>query len=138
MAVRTPQQLKDEFAAGKYLTASKFEDLIDSVGGSVVRTHIVTTGNTFDLTNAQNPYYNLPIGSLLVIVNDINSGNNQDLLVTIGTVSEQGSEDQPVTLIINSGSSITLVKVNSNSENRSLIWTTADSATNLQQWEYIQ
>lgn len=138
MAVRTPQQLKDEFAAGKYLTASKFEDLIDSVGGSVVRTHIVTTGNTFDLTNAQNPYYNLPIGSLLVIVNDINSGNNQDLLVTIGTISEQGSEDQPVTLIINSGSSITLVKVNSNSGNRSLIWTTADSATNLQQWEYIQ
>jgi hypothetical protein len=67
MAVRTVQQLKDEFAAGNYLTAAKFEDLIDSVFSGLTPACVeVDVDTTLDETN-------YAIGQIIVVTN-----NNQE------------------------------------------------------------
>ena len=136
MAVKTTQQLKEEFAAGSLITAAKLENLIDSV--PVVRTHIETTNNTLDLTNPQNEYYNFPVGSVLLIVNELNNvepTENNNLTVIIGQNPVRTGEDSdPITLVINQGSSASLVKVVVGSSNN-LIWSpTVSSAI---QWNYL-
>lgn len=137
MAVKTTQQLKEEFAAGSLITAAKLENLIDSV--PVVRTHIETINNTLDLTNPQNDYYNLPVGSVLLIVNKLNNtepAENNNLTVIIGQNPAQSGEDpDPITVVINQESSISLVKVVVGSGNNNLIWSPTVSSTI--QWEYL-
>jgi hypothetical protein len=137
MAVKTTQQLKEEFAAGSLITAAKLENLIDSV--PVVRTHIETTNNTLDLTNPQNEYYNFPVGSVLLIVNKLNNAEpaeNNNLTVIVGQNPVQEGEDpDPITVVINQESSISLVKVVVGSDNNNLIWSPTVSSTI--QWEYL-
>ena len=137
MAVKTTQQLKEEFAAGSLITAAKLENLIDSV--PVVRTHIETINNTLDLTNPQNEYYNLPVGSVLLIVNKLNNAEpaeNNNLTVIVGQNPVQEGEDpDPITVVINQDSSISLVKVVVGSDNNNLIWSPTVSSTI--QWEYL-
>jgi len=137
MAAKTTQELKEEFAAGSIITATKLENLIDSV--PVVRTHIETTNNTLDLTNPQNEYYNLPVGSTLLIVNKLNNVEPVDnnLTVIIGQNPVQEGEDpNPITLVINREFSISLIKVVVGSGNDdNLIWSpTVSSAI---QWDYL-
>lgn len=137
MAVKTTQQLKEEFSAGSLITAAKLENLIDSV--PVVRTHIETTNNTLDLTNPQNEYYNFPVGSVLLIVNKLNNAEpteNNNLTVIVGQNPVQEGEDpDPITVVINQESSISLVKVVVGSDNNNLIWSPTVSSTI--QWEYL-
>jgi len=137
MAVKTTQQLKEEFAAGSLITAAKLKNLIDSV--PVVRTHIETTNNTLDLTNPQNEYYNFPVGSVLLIVNKLNNAEpaeNNNLTVIVGQNPVQEGEDpDPITVVINQESSISLVKVVVGSDNNNLIWSPTVSSTI--QWEYL-
>lgn len=136
MAAKTTQQLKEEFAAGSIITATKLGNLIDSV--PVVRTHIETINNTLDLTNPQNEYYDLPVGSILLIVNKLNNAEpiDNNLTVIIGQNPVQSGEDpNPISLVVNQESSISLVKVVVGSGNNNLIWSPTVSSTI--QWDYL-
>lgn len=61
MAVKTTEQLKSAFSAGKYPTAEDYSDLIDSLaGGSGIET-FTSSSNMFDSSK--------PVGSIEVFVN---------------------------------------------------------------------
>jgi hypothetical protein len=63
MAARTIQQLKEEFAAGTYITAAKFEDLIDTFAGSVPACVEVNQNTTLDETD-------YAVGQMIIVTNN--------------------------------------------------------------------
>lgn len=89
MAVRTANELKALFAAGKYPTASDFADLIDSAlagGGSDIES-FNSTSNMFGSSK--------PLGAIEVYVNDSSYATTVTVPTSQGnttiTVSEYGA-----------------------------------------------
>jgi hypothetical protein len=61
--IKTIQQLKEEFAAGTYITAAKLEDLIDTFAGSVPAYVEVNQDTTLDETD-------YAVGQLIIVTNN--------------------------------------------------------------------
>ena len=63
MATKTIQQLKEEFAAGTYITAAKLEDLIDTFAGSVPACVEIDQDTTLNETDYL-------VGQLIIVTNN--------------------------------------------------------------------
>lgn len=61
--IKTIEQLKEEFAAGTYITAAKLEDLIDTFAGSVPAYVEVNQDTTLDETD-------YAVGQLIIVTNN--------------------------------------------------------------------
>ena len=88
MAKKTASELKAQFAAGKYPTATDYEDLIDSATeGSGNIESFTSTSNMFGDTK--------PVGAMEIFVNDYSSATTVTVPTSQGnttiTVSEYGA-----------------------------------------------